>query len=381
MSRSEERWIDRAIDLAERGRYTVSPNPMVGAVVVRGGKAVGEGFHERAGGPHAEVRALQRAGEAARGADLYVSLEPCAHFGRTPPCSAAILASGVRKLVFAARDPNPTVAGKGMAELERGGIEVVEAGEARRRRAERQNERFRVWIARRRPFVLAKWAQTLDGKLAPATGAGRWITGEEARRRALLLREEYDAVLVGARTVLADDPLLTRRLGKNRVTPHLRIVLDGRLAVSDRARVFRRPEGALVVTARSESHAAVRRLRRRGVRVWSLPATNGRVAIPRLLRELHREGVASLLIEGGGDTLWEFFRAGSVDRALVFLSPRILGGASAPGSVAGRGFSLASAPRLRDLEIETVGEDILITGSVKREGPRSKVSGRKSPGA
>src|SRR5262245_50374866 len=147
------RWMDRAIDLAECGRYTVSPNPMVGAVVVRGGKAVGEGFHERAGEPHAEVRALERAGEAARGADLYVSLEPCAHFGRTPPCCAAILASGVRKLVFAARDPNPAVAGKGIAELKRGGIEVVQAGEARRRRAERQNERFRVWIARRRPFV------------------------------------------------------------------------------------------------------------------------------------------------------------------------------------------------------------------------------------
>jgi diaminohydroxyphosphoribosylaminopyrimidine deaminase/5-amino-6-(5-phosphoribosylamino)uracil reductase len=362
MSRADEKWIHRAIDLAERGRYTVSPNPMVGAVVVRGGKAVGEGFHQRAGGPHAEVRALERAGAAARGADLYVSLEPCAHFGRTPPCFPAILASGIRRVVFAARDPNPAVAGRGIAELERGGVEVVEAGEPLRRRAERQNERFRVWIIRRRPFVLAKWAQTLDGKLAPAAGAGRWITGEKARRRALLLREEYDAVLVGARTVIADDPLLTRRLGKNRATPHLRIVLDGSLAVSDRARVFRRPGDTLVVTARSESHAAARRLRRRGVRVWSLPGADGRVRIPRLLRELHREGVASLLVEGGGETLWEFFRAGSVDRAMVFIAPRILGGTSAPGSVAGRGFSLSAAPRLQEIEIEAVGEDFAITG-------------------
>lgn len=367
MTAVDWRWMDRALDLAERGRYTVSPNPMVGAVVVAGGSVVGEAFHERAGGPHAEVGALERAGRRALGADLYVSLEPCAHFGRTPPCAPAILASGVRRVFFAARDPNPAVAGRGIAELSSGGVEILEADGPRRKRAERQNERFRAWIGRKRPFVLAKWAQTLDGKLAAAAGGGRWITGEKGRERALLFREEYDAVLVGARTVLADDPRLTRRLGKNTVTPHLRIVLDGRLTVSETARVFRRPEGALVVTARPDSHAAARRLSRRGIRVWTVPGTEDRVSIPRLLQRLHREGIASLLVEGGGETLWEFFRAGRVDRVAAFVAPRILGGTAAPGSVGGAGFSLATTPRLEDMEIEAVGEDLLITGRVRRD--------------
>src|SRR5262249_56835691 len=169
------RWMDRALELAERGRYGVSPNPMVGAVVVRGGRVAGEGFHERAGRPHAEVRALGRAGRLSRGSDLYVSLEPCAHFGATPPCTEAILASGVRRVVFAGRDPNPLVSGKGLAALRRSGVEVLESDGARRARAERQNEKFRLWIADARPFVLAKWAQSLDGKIAPARGPGRWI--------------------------------------------------------------------------------------------------------------------------------------------------------------------------------------------------------------
>jgi diaminohydroxyphosphoribosylaminopyrimidine deaminase/5-amino-6-(5-phosphoribosylamino)uracil reductase len=354
------RWMDRALDLAERGRYGVSPNPMVGAVVVRGGRVAGEGFHERAGKPHAEVRALDCAGKLSRGADLYVSLEPCAHFGRTPPCTEAILSSGVRRVVFAGRDPNPLVAGKGIAALRRAGVEVLQSDGTRRGRAERQNEKFRLWIAEGRPFVLAKWAQSLDGKIAPARGPGRWITGEKARERALLLREEYDAVLVGAGTVLADDPLLTRRLGRNRGA-HRRIVLDGRLRVSSRARLFRQPEGTLVVTARSQDHPAVRRLEARGVTVWSMGAATGRVPIRRLLRRLARAGVTSLLVEGGGRTHWEFLRAGCVDRVAVFLSPRLLGGSRAPGSVGGTGFSLVATPRLKDTEIEAVGEDFLLT--------------------
>src|SRR5262249_32321813 len=326
-----------------------------------GGRVAGEGFHERAGRPHAEVRALDRAGRLSRGSDLYVSLEPCAHFGATPPCTEAILASGVRRVVFAGRDPNPLVSGKGLAALRRSGVEVLESDGARRARAERQNEKFRLWIADARPFVLAKWAQSLDGKIAPARGPGRWITAEKARERAMLLREEYDAVLVGASTVLADDPLLTRRLGRNR-GEHRRIVLDGRLRVSPTARIFRSPEGALVVTSRPEHHPAVRRLAARGVTVWSMDGgEGGRVPIRRLLRRLGREGVTSLLVEGGGQTQWEFLRPGRVDRVAGVLSPRLLGGSGAPGSVGGSGFSLAAAPRLRDPEIEAVGKDFLLT--------------------
>ena len=358
----DARWMDRALELAERGRYTVSPNPMVGAVVVRSGRVAGEGFHERAGRSHAEVRALDRAGRLARGADLYVTLEPCAHFGRTPPCTEAILSAGIRRVVFAGRDPNPLVSGRGVAALRGAGVEVVASDPARRERARRQNEKFRLWISKARPFVLAKWAQTLDGKIAPARGSSRWITGEKARERALLLREEYDAVLVGAGTVLADDPLLTRRLGRNRVTGHRRIVLDGRLRISPSARVFRERESALIVTARAEGSAAARRFSRRGIAVWNLAGAGNRVRIPLLLRRLAREGVTSLLVEGGGETLWEFFRAGCVDRVAVFVAGRILGGKSAPGSVGGAGFSLSATPAVKDVEVEPLGGDFLVTG-------------------
>jgi diaminohydroxyphosphoribosylaminopyrimidine deaminase/5-amino-6-(5-phosphoribosylamino)uracil reductase len=361
----EHKWMDRALDLAERGRYTVSPNPMVGAVVVSGGRIVGEGWHRRAGGVHAEVAALAVAADLARDGDLYVTLEPCIHFGRTPPCVPGILAAGIRRVILAARDPNPLVSGRGATALFRGGVEVLAASTAQRLRAERQNEKFRHRMKAGRPFVLAKWAQTLDGKIASAGGRSRWITGREARHRALLLREEYDAVLVGAGTVIADNPLLTRRLGRNRVTRHTRILLDGLLRVSPRARLFRSPGDVVVVTARPQSHPAVRRISSLGARVWSLPARSGRISIPRLLSRLAREGVTSLLVEGGSETLWEFFRARRVDGVAVFLAPRILGGARAPGGAGGRGFTLATTPRVSGVEVERLGEDLLVTGRVR----------------
>jgi diaminohydroxyphosphoribosylaminopyrimidine deaminase/5-amino-6-(5-phosphoribosylamino)uracil reductase len=361
------KWMDLALELAENGRYSVSPNPMVGAVVTRGGRVLGTGFHRRAGGPHAEVVALSRAGGRSRGADLYVTLEPCAHFGRTPPCADAIIASGVARVIVAVRDPNPLVSGRGFSALRRAGIEVVLADAARRRRAELQNEKFRVWVRERRPFVLAKWAAALDGRIASAGGDSRWITAPPARRRALLLREEYDAVLVGAGTVLSDDPLLTRRLGKGRATPHWRILLDGRLRVSAAARLFRQPDDVLVVTARPPNHPTARLLTSRGVRVWSLAGRgSGRVSIPALLSRLAGLGITSLLVEGGSATLWEFFHARRVDRVAVFLAPRILGGGRAPAGVGGPGFPLGSTPRLDDITIERLGEDILVTAKVRR---------------
>jgi diaminohydroxyphosphoribosylaminopyrimidine deaminase/5-amino-6-(5-phosphoribosylamino)uracil reductase len=353
-----------ALDLAERGRYTVPPNPMVGAVVARGGRVIAEDWHRRAGGRHAEVGALDRAGTRARGADLYVSLEPCVHVGRTPPCTPRIVEAGIARVFVAAKDPNPLVAGRGIRALERAGIEVVEAGTPLRRAAERQNEKFRTWIAGERPFVLAKWAATLDGKTAQASGRSRWITGPPARRRALLLREEYDAVLVGARTVEADDPLLTRRLEKAGRRPHRRIVLDGRLSAPASARLFRNPENVLVVTALSPDHARFRRLLARGVAVWSLKGRGG-VDLPRLLARLAAEEVTSLLVEGGAETLWGFFRARLVDRVAVFVAPRVLGGRDAPGGVGGAGFALDASVLVVDVEHERLGADWLVTGMVQ----------------
>ncbi len=363
-------WMDRALDLAEKGRYSVSPNPMVGAVVVRGGRPVGEAFHRRAGGPHAETGALERAGRFARGADLYVTLEPCAHHGRTPPCADAIVQAGVGRVIVAARDPNPLVRGRGVARLKREGIEVLWADPDRRRRAERQNERFRHWISRRRPFVLAKWASTLDGRMATSGGESRWITGPAARRRALLLREEFDAVLVGAGTILADDARLTRRLGRN-PGKHWRIVLDGRLRIPERARVLRQPRGCVVATSVPATHARARRLARRGVEVLSFPGRRpGEVDLERLLGELGARGVTGLMVEGGAETLGAFFARGLVDAAAAFLAPRILGGRSSLGAVGGRGFGLPETPALEDLEIIRVGGDILVTGRVRR--PRAR---------
>ena len=302
-------WLDRAFALAERGRYSTSPNPMVGAVVVAGGRVVGEGFHRRAGGPHAEILALRRAGRAARGADLYLTLEPCVHAGRTPPCAPVVAASGVKRVIVAAKDPNPKVSGRGAAALRRAGIEVVPAPGPWRRWALEQNERFRAWVSTGRPFVLAKWAETLDGKTAEVSGKSRWITGETARERAMSWREEYDAVLVGAGTVLADDPRLTRRLGRNRSTEQWRIVLDGRLRVPEKAKVFRPPGRRIVVTAARLAHPKVARLRARGVEVWRLPGGSpGRVDLRALLSELGARAVTGLMVEGGAETLWGVLR-------------------------------------------------------------------------
>jgi diaminohydroxyphosphoribosylaminopyrimidine deaminase/5-amino-6-(5-phosphoribosylamino)uracil reductase len=360
-----DRFFSRALDLAERGRYSVSPNPMVGAVVARGRRIVAEGWHRHAGGPHAEIVALGRAGSLARGADLYVTLEPCVHTGRTPPCAPRILSSGIARVFVAAKDPNPVVSGRGIRALSRAGIPVGEATRDVRRRAERQNEKFRLWVSLRRPFVLAKWAATLDGKTASGSGKSRWITGRKARERALLLREEYDAVLVGSGTVLADDPRLTRRLGTAGERPHRRIVLDGRLRVPVTARLFRSPRGALVVTALPGDHPRARRLADHGIEVWSVPGAAGRIRLSRLLRRLAQSEITSLMVEGGADTLWRFFRADLVDRVAVFTAPKVLGGKSAPGGVGGPGFPLTRARRIIEVEHEPVGEDWLVTGRVR----------------
>lgn len=340
---------------------------MVGALVARGSTVFAEAFHERAGGPHAEAQALARAGSAALGADLYVSLEPCVHFGRTPPCAPIVAASGVRRVFVVALDPNPRVHGRGVAALRRQKIDVRLAGGSDRLLAEQQNEKFAVWIREGRPFVLAKWAATLDGKIASASGESRWITGAASRRRTLMLREEYDAVLVGAGTVAADDPRLNRRLGVNRVTRHRRIVLDGRLRATPTARVFRNPEGALLVTALPLDHPRARAIARRGVDVWSVPGSApGKVALGALVRRLGRDGISSLMVEGGAETLGNFFLARLVDRVAVFTAPKILGGAAALGPVGGPGLPLRRARRIVAVVREELGEDWLITGRVDR---------------
>jgi len=361
MTAADERWMRRALALAENGRYSTSPNPMVGAVLVRGGRRIAEGWHRRAGGRHAEIEALARAGTRARGATLYVTLEPCSHRGRTGPCADAIAAAGVARVVAARRDPNPRVAGRGLRRLRARGIAVSVGLFAAEAAA--QNERFDVWITKKRPFVLAKVAATLDGKIADFRGRSRWISGPEARRRSLAWREEFDAILVGAETARRDGARLTRRLGWNRATPHRRIVLDGAFRLPVDLPLFR-TGGAEVWTGSRGNPGKERRLAARGVTVVRLPRARGGagVDLAAALRRLGAEGVTGLVVEGGTRTLTAFHAARLVDRWAIVLAPTLLGGDAAPPILGGVGVPLGRARRLSGVTVSALGRDLLVTG-------------------
>ena len=353
----------RVLELDARGRFSVSPNPRVGCVIVNAdGIVVGEGWHERAGGPHAEAAALALAGERARGATLLVNLEPCSHFGRTPPCTEAILAAGVARVVCSLEDPDPRIAGRGIRRLRERGVEVLIGAYAAE--AERVNEPFLTAAREKRPFVHLKWAASLDGKTATRTGESQWISGETARRDALLLREEHDAILVGAGTVLADDPLLTRRLAlSTAIVPHRRLVLDGALRVSAGARVFSAAGGEVwLVTAVPEGDTRLAPFRDRGVHVLSKPAAHGGVDLAALLAELYALEARSLLVEGGGIAAASFLAAGYVDRVTAYVAPKILGGVGARVPVAGEGAaSVLEAIALSDMEVVRIGSDVRLS--------------------
>lgn len=322
--------LERALELAERGRGLTRPNPVVGAVLVQQGTVVGEGWHERAGGPHAEVAALEAAGERARGATLYVTLEPCSHHGRTPPCAEAIATAGVGRVVVGADDPNPEVAGRGLALLQGAGVSVDHAESDLAERARRQNEAWRVWIAEGRPFVTYKAAMTLDGRLAAAGGDARWVSGEESRRRVHELRAASDAVGVGMGTVRAENPALTAREVGAATQPRRLAFGSGPL-----------PEG-------SELELVAEPL-------------------PTALSRLAGEGVQSLLLEGGPTLAGAFLRAGLIDKVVLFLAPKLVGGDDAPPLFAGPGAStLAEAVGLDGLEVARSGDDLVLTAYVHR---------------
>jgi diaminohydroxyphosphoribosylaminopyrimidine deaminase/5-amino-6-(5-phosphoribosylamino)uracil reductase len=371
MDSTQKSLMHRALELAALARGRTSPNPMVGAVIVRDGRVVGEGYHRRAGTPHAEVHALRAAGEQAWGATLYVNLEPCNHQGRTPPCTEAIIAAGIAEVHMAMLDPNPRVNGQGRVRLEEAGIRttvgVLEA------EAHELNEVFVTYITAGRPFVIAKFAASLDGKIATRTGESRWITGEAARQRVHALRDTVDAILVGASTVLADDPLLTTRLPDREVHHPLRIILDSRGRVPLQARLYDPALPGKTLLATTPALPAEHRvaLEARGIEVLTLPAdAQGRVDLPALLAALGQREVTSLLVEGGGMVLGSFFEARLVDKVLAFLAPLVIGGRDAPGAVAGKGVErLAGAARLERVRVERVGEDVLVTGYPRgREG-------------
>ena len=360
--RMHEEFMAEALRLAVLGRGMVSPNPMVGAVLVRRGVVVGRGWHKRFGGSHAEVNAIEAAGRRARGATLYVNLEPCAHFGKTPPCTEAIIAAGIRRVVFGARDPNPRAAG-GAAVLKKAGIEVI--GGVLEEKCRRLNAPFFKYIRARLPFVTAKWAMTLDGKIAAPCGDARWVTGDAARMEAQRLRAEHDAVCVGIGTVLADRPRLTCRFPGADRQPK-RVILDSFARTPPDSPLFSSGGGPVIIAATSAARRSrVRALEKAGAVVLRIRRDGSRVDIESLLRKLPELGVLSVMIEGGAEVLGSAFDAGLVDRAVVFVGSRVLGGRKALSAVGGRGErKMAFAQSAKIVRVETIGEDLMVDAEV-----------------
>ncbi len=359
------RWEARALDLAGSVLGRTSPNPAVGAVVVRDGQVVGEGATQPAGGPHAEIVALAAAGEAARGATLYATLEPCSHYGRTPPCTEAIIGAGIARVHYAVVDPNPIVSGKGHRDLADAGIAVIRGGGTWADEATHLNEGFFHWIRHRRPFVIAKWAMSLDGRIATHSGDSRWISGPGSRIRVHELRNVVDAIMVGSGTVLADDPALTTRLDRPDVRHPLRVVLDarGRIPISARIVAGGLPGETLVVTTDASSTAWQREMISRGIDVVVLPpAASGGVDLNALLVALGERDIVSLLVEGGSTLLGAFVDSQLVNKYHVFVAPLVVGGEDARSPVEGIGADqVRDALRLCSHQIEHLGDDLLVT--------------------
>ncbi|MBI3078495.1 MAG: bifunctional diaminohydroxyphosphoribosylaminopyrimidine deaminase/5-amino-6-(5-phosphoribosylamino)uracil reductase RibD [Deltaproteobacteria bacterium] len=359
----------QALRLARRARGDTSPNPMVGAVLVREGAVVGAAYHRRAGEPHAEVHALAEAGARARGATLYVTLEPCAHHGRTPPCAEAILRAGVDRVVVGMVDPNPLVAGRGLAQLRAAGAAVTTG--VLEDACQALNEAFCKFITTGRPFVILKGAASLDGKIATRTRDSKWITGEAARRYVHMLRREVDAILVGIGTIEADDPLLTPRGVGRRSRTLYRVVADSRLRIAPGARVLAPAPACVTIVAPTVAAPPekVALLEARGVRVLRVPGDGGRVDLPALVAELGKLPVVSLLIEGGGEINAEALRAGLVDKLLLFLAPKLIGGRQAVGLLGGEGPArVEEALGVQRLRVRRFGDDILLEGYLGQQG-------------
>jgi len=360
-------WMARALTLAARGRGLTSPNPMVGAILVRDGAMLAERFHERAGGAHAEAAALAETGARARGATLYVTLEPCNHVGRTPPCVDAIMRAGVRRVVSATRDPNPRVKGGGTAALAAAGVEVTTP--CLEREARDLNRAFFTAVERQRPHVTVKWAMTLDGKIAAFDRRSQWITGEAARQEGHRLRSQSDAIVTGIGTVLADDPGLTVRLAPPWPREPYRVVVDSRARLPLDAKLLQTGSRSRVLVAVGEAAAPQRRaaLESAGVTVLACKSREGRVDVADLGARLLALDVTAVLLEAGSELTAAFVQAGLVDRVAAFVAPTLLGGADAPTPIGGAGLALPNALRLTNMTVHPVGTDWLIEADVAHD--------------
>ena len=354
----------RAATLALKARGATSPNPLVGALIVKNNCVIAEGWHKRAGEDHAEIAALKKAGRSAKGAELYVTLEPCFHYGRTPPCVDAVIASGIKKVMIGMKDPNPLTNGKSIAKLKRAGLKV-KVGILQDELIQ-MNEAFFKYIKSRRPFVATKTAQTLDGKIATRTGRSKWITAERTREFARKVRDQFDGIVVGVNTVLQDDPhLYTTR----KINPVRKIVLDSRLRAPLKARLFKRNTSAcLIATTKKASSGKIKSFRDKGVLVIVAPAKEGKVDLKWLLKELARMEMTNILVEGGAETVGSFLKEGVVDKMYFYIAPKVMGDDSGRNAIVGlKTVRIDQTIQLKNWSVEKIGQDILISAYVHRD--------------
>jgi diaminohydroxyphosphoribosylaminopyrimidine deaminase/5-amino-6-(5-phosphoribosylamino)uracil reductase len=362
---NDEYWMRRALRLAEKGRGRTSPNPMVGAVLVKNGKVIGEGFHAKAGEAHAEIVAFQKAKGEISGAILYVNLEPCTHYGKTPPCAPQVIKAGIKHVMIGMKDPNPLVNGKGVEVLKRAGLDVKVG--ILEKESRRLNEAYCKYILGKEPFVILKVAATLDGKIATRNGVSKWISGEASRRFVHKLRDQVDGVLIGIGTVLKDDPMLTTRIKGGR-DPY-RIILDSQLRIPEGAKVIgASPSKAIIITSEFAPKEKIESLGKRGVQILILDSKEGRINLKSCLSKLGEIGMTSLLVEGGSQVNGSFLDEGLIDKFLFFLSPKLLGDHQAFGVFRGsRVSNLQDAIVLREIKTRRIGEDILIEAYWNRQ--------------
>ena len=362
----DEKYMRMALRLAEKARGRTSPNPMVGAVVVKDNRVIATGYHERAGEPHAEAIALRKAGAAAQGATLYVTLEPCSHLNkRTPPCSPLVIQSGVKRVVIAMIDPNPRVSGGGVRAIRKAGVEVVTG--VLEPEASRLNEEFIKHVTKKVPFVTLKIAQTLDGKIATATGESKWITGKEAREAGHRLRDRNDAILAGINTVLKDNPSLTARIAGGR--DPLRVIVDSALRISLKAKVITQTSAArtIVATLASAPKDKIKKLQSAGAEIVLVKSDRGRVDLRDLMRKLGRMDIMSVLVEGGAEIHASALKSGIVDKVVMYIAPTLMTGSDSLCSIGGVSpIKLGHAIRLKNITSRFVGQDIMVQGYIRK---------------
>ena len=366
MSRKlDQHYMKQALNLARKAEGRTGPNPVVGSIVVKSREVISKGYHKRAGLPHAEILALRKAGIKARGADLYVNLEPCCHQGKTPPCTEAIVKAGIKRVVIGVRDPNRLVSGKGVSYLRKNGVEVVTG--VLKRDCEKINEPFLKYIVTGRPWVILKSALSLDGKIATRTGDSKWITGPKARDYVHRLRNRVDAVLVGAGTVRADDPRLTVRLKSVSTRSPTRIIVGGHNGISMSARVFDNASREKVIYATLDGLSPNRKnkLQKMGVEILLMKQKQGQVHLPQLMNMLGAMDITSIMVEGGSMISGNLIKERLVDKVIYFIAPKIIGGKDAPSPVGGHGFGqLSDTLRIKDMTVAKLGDDLVVEGNI-----------------